>query len=85
MNVLRSCADMAACQARYTDPQPTGGALLVRLMDECANVETNVRALFAHFERILDESVTELRATARDYEDADHASAGKSAKTRGKL
>jgi DNA phosphorothioation-dependent restriction protein DptG len=85
LSVLRSCADSAAHQARYTDPQPSGGALLLRLMDQCADVEANVRALFAHFERILDESVTELRATARDYEDTDRASAATSTTTQGRL
>lgn len=85
MSVLRSSADSAALQARYTDPQPSGGALLLRLMDEGANVEAQVRGLFAHFERILDESVTELRAAARDYEDTDRASAATSSKTQGRL
>lgn len=85
LSVLRSSADSAALQARYTDPQPSGGALLLRLMDQCADVESSVRALFAHFERVLDESVTELRAAARDYERTDRASAGASATTQGRL
>jgi hypothetical protein len=85
LDVLRSSADSAAHQARYTDPQPSGGALLLRLMDQCANVETSMRGLFAHVERILDESVTELRAAARDYETTDRASAASSAATQGRL
>lgn len=83
--MIRSCADAAVYQARYTNPQPSGGALLLRLMESGADVEASVRNMFQHYETILAESIQELRGTADHYERADDASADKSGKTQGRL
>lgn len=69
--VLEESAGAAARHTSYTDPQASGGAIFLRMMEGLNGVETSLRGMFTHLEVVLGRSVDELRATARDYRQTD--------------
>lgn len=71
LSVLEESAGEAARHTRYTDPQASGGAILLRMMEGVNDVESSLRGMFTHLELVLGRSVDELRATATDYRQTD--------------
>jgi hypothetical protein len=85
LSVVERSARSAATHAGYTNPTASGGAIFQRLMVSANNVEGSVSGMFKHLEKILGQSVDELRLTAKDYRNQDYSSAAKADSVRGKL
>ena len=84
LRVLEASAGAAARHTSYTDPHASGGAILLRMMEGLNDVESSLRGMFTHLERVLGQSADELVATARDYRrtDVDEAAAADATRRR---
>lgn len=85
LSVIEASSASAVAHAGYTNPSASGGALLLRLMENLADVEDSVRGLFSHLEAVLAESGDELRLTVTDYRRTDDAAEARSDKQYGRL